>query len=45
MNGFREKCKKLRFWTFWAKKANFGQFLAKMMKMIKKALGTFFLTF
>ena len=45
MNGFQEKCKKTPFWTFWAKMANFGQFLAKMGKtgiLFKKALGTFF---
>ena len=29
----------------WAKKTNFGPFLAKMVKMIKKALGKFVLTF
>ena len=32
MNGFREKCEKPPFWAFWAKMANFGQFLAKMGK-------------
>ena len=41
MKGFREKCEKP---PFWAKMANFGQFLAKMGKtgiFFKKALGTF----
>ena len=36
--------KNLHLWSFWAKMANFGQFLAKMGKMgifLKKALGTF----
>ena len=35
------------FWAFGAKKANFGQFLAKMGKtgFLKKALETFFLRF
>ena len=48
MRGSRKKCEKPPFLSFWAKKAHFGQFLAKMakmVKMIKKALGTFFLTF
>ena len=31
-NGFQEKCGKLPFWAFWAKKANFGQFLVKIGK-------------
>ena len=45
---WEKNAKNLHFWSFWAKKANFWQFLAKMakmVKMIKKALGTFFLTF
>ena len=33
MNGLRKKCEKPSFWAFWAKKANFGQFLAKMGEM------------
>ena len=40
-----KNAKNLHFWAFWAKKANFGLFLAKMgktVKIIKKALGTFF---
>ena len=43
-----KNAKNLHFLSFWAKKAHFGQFLAKMaktVKIIKKALGTFFLTF
>ena len=42
---FSKKCKNHHVWSFSAKKANFGQFLAKMAKMVKifkKALGTFF---
>ena len=38
--------KNLHFWAFWAKMANFGQFLAKMGKtgiFFKKEVGTFFL--
>ena len=44
MNGLRKNGKNLHFWAFWAKMANFGQFLAKMGKtgIFKKALGTFF---
>ena len=45
MNGMRKKCENLHFWAFWAKIANFGQFLAKMGKteiFFKKTLGTFF---
>ena len=48
MRGSRKKCENLHFWSFWAKKAKFGQFLARMaktVKIIKKALGTFFLIF
>ena len=44
MKGIREKCEKPPFWEFWAKMANFGQFLAKMGKtgiFFKKELGTF----
>ena len=37
----RKNAKHLRFWAFWAKMANFGQFLANFF--FKKALGTFFL--
>ena len=39
-----KKCKKPPFWAFWAKIANFGQFLATMGKtgIFQKALGTFF---
>ena len=43
-----KNAKNLHFLSLWAKKAHFGQFLAKMaktVKIIKKALGTFFLTF
>ena len=32
MNGLRKNAKKLQFWAFWAKMANFGQFLAKIGK-------------
>ena len=33
MNGFQKKnAKNLHFWAFWAKMANFGQFLAKIGK-------------
>ena len=32
MNGLRKNAKNLHFWKFWAKMANFGQFLAKMGK-------------
>ena len=45
MNGLRKNAKNLHFLAFWAKMANFGQFLAKMGKtriFWKKALGTFF---
>ena len=45
MNGLQKNAKNLHFWAFWAKMANFGQFLAKMGKtgiFFKKALGTFF---
>ena len=44
----KKNAKNLHFLSLWAKKAHFGQFLAKMaktVKIIKKALGTFFLTF
>ena len=34
MNGFREKCKNLNLWAYRAKKANFGQFWAKMGETI-----------
>ena len=40
-----KNAKNLHFLSLWAKKAHFGQFLAKMaktVKIIKKALGTFF---
>ena len=30
MNGLRKKCENLHFWAFWAKNANFEQFLAKI---------------
>ena len=45
MHGSRKKCQKPPFRSFLAKKGHFGQFLAKMaktVKIIKKALGTFF---
>ena len=45
MRGSRKKCQKPPFWSFLAKKGHFGQFLVKMaktVKIIKKALGTFF---
>ena len=45
MRGSRKKCQKPPFWSFLAKKGHFGQFLdkiAKTVKIIKKALGTFF---
>ena len=45
MRGSGNKMKNLHFWSFYTKKANFGQFLAKMaktVKIIKKALGKFF---
>ena len=45
MRGSRKKCQKPPIWSFLAKKGHFGQFLAKMaktVKIIKKALGTFF---
>ena len=45
MNGLRKKCEKPLFFAFWAKMANFGQFLAKMGKtgiFSKKEFGTFF---
>ena len=45
MKGFQEKCENLHFWEFWAKIANFGQFLDKMGKtgiFFKHVLGTFF---
>ena len=45
MNGLQKNAKNLHFWAFWAKMANFGQFLANMGKtgiFFKKALGTFF---
>ena len=32
MNRLRKNAKNLRFWAFLAKKANFGQFLAKIGK-------------
>ena len=41
-----KNAKNLHFWSFSAKKGHFGQFLGKMaktVKIIKKALGTFFL--
>ena len=44
----KKNAKNLHFLSLWAKKAHFGQFLAKMaktVKIIKKALGIFFLTF
>ena len=44
MNGLRKKCEKPPFLAFWAKMANFGQFLAKMVKtgiFFKKPLGKF----
>ena len=43
MNGLQKKCEKTSI--FWAKMANFGQFLAKMGEtefFFKKAFGTFF---
>ena len=43
-----KNAKNLHFLSLWAKKTHFGLFLAKMaktVKIIKKALGTFFLTF
>ena len=45
MNRLQKNAKNLHFWAFWAKMANFGQFLAKMGKtgiFFKKALGTLF---
>ena len=45
MGGSRKKWQKPPFLSFLAKKGHFGQFLAKMaktVKIIKKALGTFF---
>ena len=42
MRGSRKKFQKTPFWSFLAKKGHFGQFLAKTVKIIKKALGTFF---
>ena len=45
MRGSRKKCKKPPFWSFLTKKGHFGQFfdkMAKTVKIIKKALGTFF---
>ena len=45
MRGSVKKNEKPPFWSFLAKKGHFGQFLAKMaktVKIIKKALGTFF---
>ncbi len=45
INRFREKCGKPSFLAFWAKKANFGQFLSKMGKTglyFQKVFGTFF---
>ena len=45
MRGSGKKCKKPPFLVILAKKGHFGQFLAKMaktVKIIKKALGTFF---
>ena len=39
------RAQKSPFWSFLAKKNHFGQFLAKMVKtvkIIKRALGTFF---
>ena len=41
----KKNAKNLHFWAFWAKMANFGQFLVKMGKtgfFFKKALETFF---
>ena len=35
MRGSGKKVENLHFWTFLAKKANFGQFLAKMAKTVK----------
>ena len=42
MRGSRKKMPKSPFLSFLAKKGHFGQFLAKTVKIIKKALGTFF---
>ena len=42
MRGSQKKCENLHFLSLWAKKAHFGLFLAKTVKIIKKALGTFF---
>ena len=45
MHGSGKKCKKPPFLVIQAKKGHFGEFLAKMaktVKIIKKALGTFF---
>ena len=44
MNGFPKNVKNIHFWAFWAKMANFGQFLAKMGKtriFFKKELENF----
>ena len=46
MNGLQKKCENLHFWAFWAKMANFGQFIwpkGQNRNFFKKALGKFLL--